>query len=252
MLPSLCLSLSFISIKRIEPDGTSSTTKPLQTTVELSPGVSYSQQLGSKDVDETLELRLIHVPRDCAQRPKVAATSYVLLSYVGHASLIPSSSSAWDKFDEALDWTSANATRLGVGDVPKGWDEALLGLCEGTELTITIPPSLGFDSADGRPPRPPTVPVGATLSYEISIVAVLKIDSAGVPFRPCFFSIIDTNGDGYLAEAELERHFARIKQPVQPWRSEDVDGDDRISWAEFSGPKHPREAVGAGGSKDEL
>ena len=75
MLPSLCLSLSFISIKRIEPDGTSSTTKPLQTTVELSPGVSYSQQLGSKDVDETLELRLIHVPRDCAQRPKVAATS---------------------------------------------------------------------------------------------------------------------------------------------------------------------------------
>ena len=74
MLPSLCLTLSFISIKRIEPDGTS-TTKPLQTTVELSPGVSYSQQLGSKDVDETLELRLIHVPRDCAQRPKVAATS---------------------------------------------------------------------------------------------------------------------------------------------------------------------------------
>ena len=93
-------------------------------------------------------------------------------------------------------------------------------------------------------------PRGAsTLRYDIEIISVLYVDAKGLPFRPCFFSLIDTDDSGDLDGVELRRHFERIKQPLPPHvMTEDKDGDGRISWEEFTGPKLPRKPKG----KDEL
>jgi len=244
MAPALvaaALTVAYITIQRTEADG-STTRKPAQKCQQLAPGVNYCQDLGTKDNAETLDIRLQRTPESCVR--KAVSKGQLLLHYTGHASLTPAEPGNWVQFEAVEDFTRASAVKMGVGEVPAGWDMALEGLCEGTMLTLTVPPSLGFDTADGKPPRPASVPPGATLRYEMEIVSVLRVDEHGVPFRPCFFSLIDTDGSGDLDEVELARHFARIKQQMPAHvMSEDKDNDGRISWEEFTGPKLPRQRI---------
>jgi len=236
----LCsVATGYVSIRRTQPDG-STTQKPVQTCSELAPGVNYCQDLGEAGVDIVVDVHYkSHEPQVCKKR--VNETAQLLMHYTGRASLAPADPSQWSTFVAVEDFTHALAVKLGVGEVVKGWDMALVGMCQGTHAVITIPPSLGFDHPDGfGPPRPGGVPAGATLRYEVEIVSVLHVDEQGVPYRPCFFSLIDTDHSGYIDEVELAHHFARIKQPVPPHvMNEDKDGDGRISWEEFTGPKAP-------------
>jgi len=238
-LVSLALSLlSYVTIRRTTPEG-GTTSEPVQQCSELAPGVKYCQEIGSPNVRELLDVNVTHVPQQCVR--KVQTSSQLLLHYVGRASLAPSEPDSWIQFDAVQDFTHASALQLGAGVVPLGWDKAMVGLCEGTLLTLTIPPSLGFDADAGTPARPVSVPVGATLRYDMEIISVLLVDEQGLPFRPCFFTMIDVDESGYLDEHELERHFARINKPVPTnVMSEDTDEDGRISFDEFTGPKWPR------------
>ena len=69
---------------------------------------------------------------------------------------------------------------------------------------------------------------------------MLRIAPDGKPYRPCFFSIIDSDRDSYLTIEELNRHFSRIGQQLPPHvMNEDKDSDGKISWGEFTGPKEP-------------
>lgn len=85
------------------------------------------------------------------------------------------------------------------------------------------------------------------MEYEVEIVVVLDQAANGRPMRPNVFAIIDADGDAYLDEAEVQRHFGWLRRDVPPdlFRAQDGDRDGRISWDEFSGPKGPR-------PKDEL
>lgn len=47
---------------------------------------------------------------------------------------------------------------LGAGQVIKGWDQGLLGMCIGEGRKLTIPPSLGYGSSSVG-----TIPAGSTL-----------------------------------------------------------------------------------------
>ena len=162
------------------------------------------------------------------------------MHYTASASLTPEGG-GWVAFESVDDFTHARAIKMGTGEVVKGWGLAMIGMCEGTKAVLTIPPTVGFDSPEGRPARPAGVPVGATLRYEIEIIAVLLLDKEGVPFRPCFFTMIDTDLSGDLDPVELAVHFKRINKPVPPHvMVEDTDGDGRISYDEFNGPKWPR------------
>lgn len=55
--------------------------------------------------------------------------------------------------------------RAGVGQVIKGWDEAILSMRKGEKRTLIVPPWLAYGSAG----RPPAVPPDATLVFDVEL-----------------------------------------------------------------------------------
>lgn len=72
------------------------------------------------------------------------------------------------KFDSSLDRGQPFVFTLGAGQVIKGWDQGLLGMCEGEKRKLVIPSDMGYGDA-GAPPK---IPGGATLVFEVELLKV--------------------------------------------------------------------------------
>ncbi|XP_051134076.1 FK506-binding protein 2-like [Andrographis paniculata] len=71
-------------------------------------------------------------------------------------------------FDSSYERGDPIEFELGSGQVIKGWDQGLLGMCVGEKRKLKIPSKLGY----GEQGSPPTIPGGATLIFETELVSV--------------------------------------------------------------------------------
>jgi FK506-binding protein 14 len=156
------------------------------------------------------------------------------------------------KFDSSYDRSEPFKFQIGVGQVIKGWEEGVLGMCVGEKRRLIVPPELGYgDQGAGE-----IIPGGATLFFDVEL-----IDSEDGPAPVNVFKQIDQDEDNNLSRDELSGY---LKQQVEAMKSaggeqeeqanqmlddqdklveeifshEDKDKDGLVSYDEFSGPKH--------------
>lgn len=70
-------------------------------------------------------------------------------------------------FDSSIDKGEPFSFRLGVGQVIKGWDEAIGMMNKGGKATLVIPSDIAYGSRDSG-----TIPAYSTLVFEVELVDV--------------------------------------------------------------------------------
>ncbi|XP_058093440.1 peptidyl-prolyl cis-trans isomerase FKBP15-1-like [Magnolia sinica] len=78
-------------------------------------------------------------------------------------------------FDSSFERGDPIEFELGSGQVIKGWDQGLLGMCVGEKRKLKIPSKLGY----GDQGSPPKIPGGSTLIFDTELVAVNGKTSGG-------------------------------------------------------------------------
>eukprot|EP01032_Pedospumella_encystans_P029661 gene29661-33491_t len=130
--------------------------------------------------------------------------------------------------------------RLGSGQVIKGWDQGIDGMCLGEKKTLTIPPELGYGARGAGKDIPPN----ATLRFTVDLISINDNKIALEPTaEPNIFREMDTNNDQHITEEEMQAWFTSTHPdkltsiPQGLFEREDKNGDKVISWEEFDGPK---------------
>ncbi|CAG0895660.1 unnamed protein product [Cyprideis torosa] len=77
-----------------------------------------------------------------------------------------------EEFDSSYGRGEPLTLRLGAGQVIKGWEKGLLGMCEGEKRKLVIPPELGYGSRG----FPPSIPPESTLVFEVEMVKLERKD----------------------------------------------------------------------------
>jgi len=156
------------------------------------------------------------------------------------------------KFDSSYDRSEPFKFQIGVGQVIKGWEEGVLGMCVGEKRRLIVPPALGYgDQGAGD-----IIPGGATLFFDVELIST---EEGPTPVN--VFKQIDIDSDMALSRDEISSY---LKQQVETMQNaggeqgeearkmmedqdklveeifahEDKDKDGLISHDEFSGPKH--------------
>merc|ERR1711963_340366 len=76
------------------------------------------------------------------------------------------------EFDSSIPRGQPLVSTLGSGQVIKGWDQGLLGMCVGEKRKLVIPPELGY-GASGAPPK---IPGNAVLIFEVELTDIERKD----------------------------------------------------------------------------
>jgi len=156
------------------------------------------------------------------------------------------------KFDSSRDRAEPFKFQIGVGQVIKGWEEGVQGMCVGETRKLMVPPQLGYgDQGAGD-----IIPGGATLIFDVELI---NIEEGPTPVN--VFKQIDADGDKALTRDEISGYLKQQVETMQAaggeqgeeakkmledqdklveeiFAHEDKDKDGVISHEEFSGPKH--------------
>ncbi|XP_060081759.1 peptidyl-prolyl cis-trans isomerase FKBP2-like [Ylistrum balloti] len=76
------------------------------------------------------------------------------------------------EFDSSIPRGRPFTFTLGSNQVIKGWEQGLLGMCEGEKRKLVIPPELGYGD-NGAPPK---IPGGSTLVFEVELISIERKD----------------------------------------------------------------------------
>jgi len=206
--------------------------------------VAFTLTLAEPEVRPSgLKIEPLHVPEGCEVKSQNG--QLLTMHYTGTLE-------DGTKFDSSLDRNEPFKFQIGVGQVIRGWEEGVLGMCVGEKRKLVVPPELGYgDQGAGE-----IIPGGATLHFDVEL---LGAEDGPTPVN--VFKQIDSDLDNNLSREELS---AYLKQQVEAmsqaggeqaqqaeemlkdqdklveeiFSHEDKDKDGYISHDEFSGPKH--------------
>ena len=149
---------------------------------------------------------------------------------------------------------------IGHGEVIPGWDQGMLGLCQGDKVTLIVPPHLAYGE-DGTGTGDEDIPGGATIKFDVEIISVMEGPSGVEDDEQAraMFEGADTDEDGTLSRPEFdamfssqigdvsdpEDHAAIQAQLDQFWDSQDKDADGFLTIEEFMSPSAFDDADGA-------
>lgn len=116
--------------------------------------------LSGAEADDKVRIGVLSRPSDCSVKTKKG--DKLKMHYTGTLK------STGEKFDSSLDRGDPFEFTLGAGQVIKGWDQGLNGMCVGEKRKLTIPPSLGYGDAGAGG----KIPGGATLVFEVECIGI--------------------------------------------------------------------------------
>jgi len=190
-----------------------------------------------------LEVEMVSVPEVCEVKAK--RSDLLTMHYTGTLA-------DGTKFDSSVDRNEPFQFQIGIGQVIKGWDEGIVGMCEGEKRKLIVPPHLGYgDQGAGD-----VIPGGATLNFDVEFI---KIAEGPAPVN--VFKEIDSDADMQVSREELNAYLNKQIDEIKAkggeeasnvdellsqqgqlieeiFSHDDKDKDGYISHDEFSGPKH--------------
>jgi len=179
-----------------------------------------------------VDVKVYEGPTECEDGEKVKKGQFLSMHYTGTIDVSSDTGTAGKQFDSSRDRGQTFDFKIGTGQVIKGWDKGLVGLCKGAKATLIIPPHEGY----GERGAGGDIPGGATLNFDVEVVDIT--DKA--PPEPNMFKDLDVDEDAKLSKEEVLAYFKKQGQDELPdglWENEDKDGDGFIQWEEFGGPK---------------
>ncbi|KAM4626199.1 peptidyl-prolyl cis-trans isomerase FKBP7 [Discoglossus pictus] len=196
----------------------------------------HAQGQKTEDAVEEVKIEVIHLPKVCNQKSKRG--DLVNAHYDGYLAqdLSKFYCSRSDK-DGHPKWFV-----LGVGQVVKGLDIALLNMCPGERRKVVIPPSLAYGEKGFE-----TIPPNATLIFEIELYGISKGPRSVEAFQQ-----IDLDNDKQLSRDEISHYLTeefrkdgKKRDPsVHTWTLNDIfekndrNGDGFISAREYNVFQH--------------
>jgi len=106
-----------------------------------------------------LKIQVISKPRRCPKKAVVG--DQLTMHYTGKLS-------TGAKFDSSVDRDKPFQFSLGVGQVIAGWDQGLLGMCEGERRTLVIPPDLAY----GEQGVGAVIPACSVLVFDVELIDI--------------------------------------------------------------------------------
>jgi len=211
-----------------------------EESVTLTPPADANAQVFPEGVSVTVDF----MPEECSEISEKGQT--LGMHYTG---TIDESSEAGEKgkqFDSSVG-RDVFKFPLGGGQVIKGWDAGLVGMCIGEKRTLILSPEMGY----GERGAGGDIPGGATLKFTVELIEILAGGEGpnGGADEPNLFAEIDADKNHELTEDEIAAWFKSTMDKEVPeglMEKEDADKDKVVSWEEFSGPK------GKTNPKDEL
>ncbi|KAH9998455.1 hypothetical protein BJV74DRAFT_877149 [Russula compacta] len=107
-----------------------------------------------------LEIKTTYSPEDCTVKAKKG--DRIKVHYTGRLF------SNGNEFDSSIGRGQPLPVTLGAGQVIKGWDEGLVGMCIGEKRTLTIPPHMAY----GERGFGSVIPANSALVFDVELVGL--------------------------------------------------------------------------------